>query len=357
MGIENEQVDNISTDLAEAWDASEAERLGDEPAETLKLEEGEGDGTQAVQPAEQGSQASGEPDGGSENRQPDPDNSEGIQPSRGAEAKQQAAADAGERAPVGLPPEAREAWKDAPQALKDAIVKREADYSAGIQQYAEGAKRAQTMDAALQPFQQFFATNGGTPAQTISGVLQTASMLQMGAPQQKAEAIAGLIKQFGVDIGALDSLLVGEKPQSGQNDALAQMLDQRLGPINQFMHGYQQNQQNQFSAVQQEMSTEIDTFAAANEFYNDLKMDMADLMDMAGNRGKNMSMKQAYDKAVLMHPQISTIVSGRLGQKQVDKKRVAASSISGNLGGPGGGAAEGSLTQMLNDAWDQQGRT
>ncbi len=357
MGIENEQVDNISTDLAEAWDASEAERLGDEPAETLKLVEGEGDGTQAVQPAEQGSQASGEPDGRSEGGQPDPDNSAGLQSDRGAEGKQQAAAAEGERAPVGLPPEAREVWKDAPQALKDAVIKREADYASGIQQYAEGAKRAQTMDAALQPFQQYFATQGQPPAQSVGQLLQIASTMQMGTQGQKAEMIAGLIKQFGVDVGALDSLLVGEKPQAGQNDALAQMLDQRLGPINQFMHGYQQNQQNQFSAVQQEMSTEIDTFAAANEFYNDLKMDMADLMDMAGNRGKNMSMKQAYDKAVLMHPQISTIVSGRLGQKQVDTKRRAASSISGNLGGPGGGATEGSLTQMLNDAWDQQGRT
>ena len=345
MGDEAKVEDTMGADLAAAWDASEDERIGDEtPPEP----------TPEITPAEELAAAP---------KSEEPPAEVKPAPIAGDETPPAEAAKIGEapedKAPVGLSPEAREVWKDAPKALREAIVKRETDYATGIQQYAQKAQRAESMDRALQPFQQFFATNGNNPAETISGVLQTASVLQMGSPNQKAQAVAQLIKQFSVDIRSLDSLLVGEAPAEGGNDQMGQMLDQRLGPINQFMQGFQQNQQDQRQQAQNEISTEVDAFSVdpKNEFYNDLKMDMADLMDLAANRGINMSMQDAYDKAVMMHPQISAIVSGRLGQKQVDNKRRAASSISGGPGGPGPVAEVGTTRAALEDAWDNAGRT
>src|SRR6056297_2018800 len=180
-----EENDTLMENLSAAWDAVEAEEpeepaIDDEPViddEPLAAEAPEGE-----EPV-----ASEEPP---------------------AEAQQ--ASDL-ETPPAGLPPEAREVWADVPPAVKAAIAKREEDYSRGVKMYADNAKRAQAMDKTLAPYQQLFAMNGG-PQNTIPGLLQTASVLQMGAPAQKAQIVAQLVKQFGVDVRALDNALVGQGP-------------------------------------------------------------------------------------------------------------------------------------------------
>lgn len=109
--------------------------------------------------------------------------------------------------------------------------------------------------------------------------------------------------------------------------------------------------------MQAEMGNTIQQFAndPANEFYSDVQGDMADIMDMAAARGQKLGLKEAYDKACLMHPTISQITQNRQAQAAVQQKRQAASSIHG---GPGGAQVTqpGSITAALNDAWDNAGR-
>lgn len=328
--------DTLSADLAAAWDASEEETAPETPPEPefTVVEEPEA-------PPEAPEQPQGE-----ETPPGDPD----VPP---------AAAEA-DKPPVGLSLEAREAWKDTPPAVKAEIAKREADFANGIKQYAEQAKRADGMDRALAPYSQYFAMNGGI-GQVLPGLLQTGSVLQMGSVQQKAEAVAGIIKQFGVDIRTLDNLIVGKAPppeiqQQAQMDAL---LNQRLGPLQQQLAQYQQRDQQQQQQQQEAIVSEVDAFAAdaKNEFYNDVRGDMADLMDMAVNRGQKMSLKEAYDKACAMHPTINKMLLARQGAKEVGDRRRAASSITGGPGGAGGESTHSSMRAAIEEAWDTAGRT
>jgi hypothetical protein len=261
-----------------------------------------------------------------------------------------------ETPPAGLSPEAREVWKDVPAPVKAAIAKREEDYSRGIQMYASNAKRAEAMDRTLQPYSQLFAMNGGVQ-NTIPGLLQTASILQMGAPAQKADRVAQLIKQFGVDVRALDNALVGQKPpkEMQQQSEMDRMFNERLGPLQKQLETYQQREQREQQQQQQVIQTELQQFASSNEFYPDVRADMADLLDMAANRGRQMSLQEAYNTACQAHPQIAKIINGRTSAAQVGRKRTAASSIHG---GPGGSmsADSTSLTAALHDAWDNAGR-
>ena len=110
--------------------------------------------------------------------------------------------------------------------------------------------------------------------------------------------------------------------------------------------------------MQAEMGNTIQQFAndPANEFYSDVSAQMADLLDMAGNRGQNMSLEDAYKMACNAHPQISEIMKRRADQSQVDQRKQAASSIHGTRGGAGGAqTGRSSIEQALNDAWDSQG--
>ena len=259
-------------------------------------------------------------------------------------------------APISLPPAAREAWKNAPKEVRDAVAKREKDFEQGIQKYAENAKRAQQMDQVLAPFSQFMQMNGG-PAQTIQNLLSTGAMLQMGSPQQKAQVAASIIQQFGVDIQALDSILAGS-PQPQQDNSIQQAVQQAMQPYQQAFTDFQSAQQAQAQQAQQAVTNEVDAFAndPKNEFYRDVAEDMADILDMAANRGQQVSLKQAYDRACMLHPEISTIIQSRQSAQEVEKKREAASSVSGTPNGPSTQNEPATLRQAIEQAWDTVGR-
>jgi hypothetical protein len=330
------EVDDLSSALAEAWDDSEGT--------TDDTENQQHDTDTQTGTIDNSLGGSEKPAGGTEDA---PVVQAGETPI-GKEAEPDNAP------PVGLSPGAREVWKDVPEVVQKEMRKREKDYEAGVMKYAQGAKRAEQMDHILQPFAQYMQMNGG-PTQSINGLLQTASSLQMGSPVQRAQTVANLIKQFGVDIRTLDNMIVGQPAPAP--DPVAQMVDQRLAPMQQMLGQYQQREQQEMRNVQQKAGEDLQSFSAANEFYNDVKADMADLMDLASNRQQNMTLDDAYSKAVAMHPQISQIISSRASQESATQKRHAASSISGSMGGPGGGGPPSAMRDALEDAWENYGRT
>lgn len=340
----------MMSDLAAAWDAAEDTSDGDDTGtENSVLEpEGEPDSGAGLTTGDSGT------DGVEDSTDQD-----AVQPDNVNTGAVDQVAEEGEKPPVSLSAAAREVWKDTPEALRKEVTKREQDYAKGIQRYAESAKRAEAMDRTLQPYQQLFAMNGGA-AQTMPGLLQTASVLQMGNPQQKAQQVAAIIQQFGIDIGTLDNLLIGEAPsQEVQNQtAIQQAVQQAVMPYQQFAN--QQAQQQQYAAQQahNEVANEVQQFAQsnANEFYNDVKAEMADILDLAANRGREMGMQEAYDQACQLNPQIRQIVQGRQSQQSVDSKRKAGSSIHGTLGGDGGSSAPDSTRAAIEMAWESTGR-
>ena len=309
--VQDEPMDDLSAALAEAWDASEESDDGSGHDSAVSEPEMESSGAKESVSADGGDSSDNESGVRPESEE------QGITPQ--ADQESQSGVDLS-TPPKGLSLEAREAWADVPDAVKSEIAKREQDYSNGIQHYANNAKRAEAMDQTLAPYQQFFQVNGGA-GQTIEGLLQTGSVLQMGTPQQKAQTVANIIKQFGVDITALDGMLVGA-PVSKEMQAQQQvqdMVNQQLQPMQQQLQQYQQREMQEQQAMQAEMGNTIQQFAndPANEFYSDVSAQMADLLDMAGNRGQNMSLEDAYKMACNAHPQISEIMKRRVDRHKL----------------------------------------
>jgi hypothetical protein len=338
--------DTLSLALADAWDASES------------TDATEQQGGEVHQPDSE-STTSTTSEFGSGNAGADKQGTDGtkVPQEEGAAGTITAENSESGKPPVGLSLEAREAWNDVPDAVKADIVKRENDYAAGIEKHRQNSSRAEGMDRALAPFSQYLQMNGG-PGQALKGLLETGSHLQMGSPQQKAQVVAQLINQFGVDVKTLDSMLVGEAPsqESQQQNQFQQMINQQMAPVQQQLQGYQQREQQQHQQQQQHINQEINSFGATHEFYHDVRGQMADLMDMAANANREMNMEEAYNLACSATPQIAGIMSGRANQQTVAGKRQAASSIQGSPGGAGATAAPNSTMAALNAAWDNAGQ-
>jgi hypothetical protein len=328
--VETEEDDSFSSALADAWDKSEED--APEAEEVLVAE-----------PAADAERASSTP---------------AAETATNPESVAQEAAD---KPPVGLSPEAREVWKDTPQAMKDAMAKREQDFARGIQKYAEEAKRGGgELSKVTSQHQQYMAMNGGQE-KAIGDLLQAGSSLQMGSPQQKAQVVAGLIQQFGVDIHALDSMLVGGQvsPEMQQQEQMQSHVNQAVAPYKQMLDEIRSQQHNTQQQKTNEIQQDIVNFAQQpeNEFFNDVREDMADIIDMASKRGQELPLGEAYKRACMMNNQISQIQLARQSQAQVAQKRQAAVSITGNHGGGNmGGGEPGSIHEALSAAWDNGGR-
>ena len=157
-----------------------------------------------------------------------------------------------------------------------------------------------------------------TPAAAIQNLFQTAAQLRTAPPGQKAQLVADMIMQFGVDLNALDGALTSRlsgRPQQGGHplDPVMQMIDQRLQPVQQFINTFQQNRQQADQQIEQQAVSSWETFAndAKNEFAWDLKDEIADILELAARRGQVVSLQDAYARATLAHPTISGIVQRR----------------------------------------------
>lgn len=333
---------DIANDLGAAWDAAHTDDTPEDAPDGTGHETLQGDVGQ--RPADTGADPAGGPAAVDDPGVP------------GDTKHDQAAAPAGDAAPVSLPPDAREVWKDTPPAMKAAIAKREADYAKGIEKYRTNAQRAEQMDGVLGQYQHYFAMTGEPVGQTVDSLLRTASNLYTAPPQTKAQIIAGLINQFGVPVDMLDIILSGQSVPRGTTDDLDSRIQQAMQPYQQTIQQFQQREQYERQQQQGRMANELAEFAAKNEFYADVAGDMADFLDVAARTGRPLTLADAYTRACNLHPQISQILAAR-NKAPTPAQKAAASTLRGNgLGGDIEVPEADSLRGAIAQAWDTAGR-
>ena len=263
-------------------------------------------------------------------------------------------------APIGYSPESREKWKNVPNVVKEQIHKREQEISQAMQNTAEARRSHSAITTLANNYATVLAAEGAnTPMEAIEGLFKTVAELRMGTPQSRAVKMSQLIKHYGVDINMLDQALAGEQVQSTEVTQMSQMLDERLAPLQDMLKGQQNQKQIQQQQAVTEVNTELADFSKNAEFLNDVRHDMADLIDLASKQGRKMGFKEAYDKACAIHPSISKVVSDRAtaetlknsGKRKASKKNASSSLRSG--GGSGGADKKpSSLRGEIESLWD-----
>lgn len=255
--------------------------------------------------------------------------------------------------PRGWKPDIREKWVGIPREVQEEVLRREKEINSGLQTASAAKKFKQEFDTLITPYQPYFDVDRMTPMQGFKEYLTTSALLRSGTPQQKASALAGVISQFGVDVQMLDQYLAaaiqgrGAAPEGQPNPQ--QYHDPRVDQILQRM----QQQEKQFQERQTgTLKAEVATFEkdTKNEFFNDVRDDVADLLEMAANRGKAMTLKQAYDRACEMNPDVRKVVEAR----KIEAAR--ASAVSLRPGGAPQASAKGagdkvSMRESLDRAW------
>jgi hypothetical protein len=258
-----------------------------------------------------------------------------------------------EKPPAGWTPQNREHWAGLPDGLKQQISKREKEINTALQSSSEERKLANSFTQTAAPYQSVMAAEGArTPLEAFKGLLDTASTLKMGSSSQKAQKISDMIKHYGVDIGELDTILSGQQPVASPNAEFEKMLADRLKPMEDVINGYKQRDQQSNQAKNTAIQSDVEKFGETHEFFSDVRMMMADAMDMAAKQGRNMTMDDAYSFAVNMSPEIKSVIDTRASQTDLSKKKLAAASLNHRIDSGGERAQPDGLEAQITAAWD-----
>ena len=262
----------------------------------------------------------------------DEEDSEGDKPGEELEAKAY-------NAPVSWKPAVREHWDKLPPEVQEEVTRRETEIQKGLQQ-ASGAKRvAQEYMDVVRPYQHLIQAQNSTPAKSITNLMQTAAQLTMGSPSQKAQVIAEIIGNYAVDVEMLDSLLSGQEVSAEANPMLDQ-IDLRLKPINDFMNQFQGYRQQDDHEIVEQANSDLAMFQQekGHDFYEDVREEMADIMELGAKHGRVVTLQSAYDQACQNNPEVKKVVDHRAAKEraalpsgdELANKRKAASSVAGS---------------------------
>lgn len=262
----------------------------------------------------------------------------------------------GAKAPVSWKPEVRETFAQLPAAAQQEILRREREIEGALRETADARKFTTEMNQVLDPYRHLIAAEGGTYTTAVQSVMQSAALLRVGTPQQKAELVADMVTRFGIDLQILDDVLSaklqGQPSAAPQVDPNIQHLQQQIGPVIEFVNSLR-SKQGEFQQNQQRtMQQQIDDFFndPANEFANDVRDDMADLLEVASRRGQQMTLQQAYERATMLHPTISQIVERRrLAAAAAQQNAAAQRAAQAGASLPSGGAPQQSGNEHVGD--------
>lgn len=230
--------------------------------------------------------------------------------------------------PPSWSPAARETWATLPPAARAEVVKREREVVTALQA-SDVARKFQTeFQAAVGPYEGMIRAEGGNPVAAAASLFQTAAALRTAPPAIKAQIVAGIIRDFRVDVDGVASALDGQPmPQQQQQ----QFRDPRF---DQLMAQLQQAQQQRSQTFLDTQHRTVAEFEDAHEFTNDVREDMADVLELTAKRGLSLSLDEAYARAIALHPEISSVLQQReaaqaagKAQASTQRARAAASSV------------------------------
>lgn len=259
---------------------------------------------------------------------------------------------AASKPPQSWKPHAREKWASLPPEVQEEAVRIDKEVHRVLQESAASRKFYESFEKVLTPYKDIIQ---GEPLAVVGNLFATAKQLQRGSPQDKATLVARIVQDFGVPLEALDAALSGQPAQPGAQQAQAQAnpAQYRDPRVDDLLSRLEQGKTARAQRQQQEVQREIEAFRAEAEFFDDVRELAADLMEVSARRGVELSMRDAYNQAVRIHPEVSKVLAGRESaaaanaqQASTQRARVAASSVKTE---PTGGVSPVRSGSVLDD--------
>jgi hypothetical protein len=203
-------------------------------------------------------------------------------------------------------------WDKLDPDIRQEVIRRERETTKVLGETAQARQFTQQFVQTIQPFQARLAASGTHPLVAVQELLKSDHILSSAPKIQRAAFMAKLIKDYDIDIAALDDALAGTAAAEDPVESrVQQLLQQQLAPLHQFLSAQKQQEQQREAQESTRIATTIEQMAADPKYphFEALREDMADLVDIASKRGQYLTLEQAYTRAVGMNPEVSSLVA------------------------------------------------
>jgi hypothetical protein len=245
-------------------------------------------------------------------------------PDQPSEAVADPAAKLAIRAPASWSPAAKATFDKLPPEVQQAVAKREQEIDHGLRRKSEEVKRYEPLEQLIAPRRALWAAQGMDEASAIKTLLAAQDLLERD-PKQGLEFLA---RSYGVNIANLSAQPQGQPYQAQP----APDSHPEIAALKQQLQVLQSQVQTAQTAP---IVSQIEAFQndPANLYFENVRDDMAVLL----HNGKASDLKEAYDMACWMRPDIrpflQTVQAPAVPvQEKVAQAKRAAVSVTGSPG-------------------------
>lgn len=227
-----------------------------------------------------------------------------------------------DRAPQSWKPSAKAKWEAMDPEVRQEVQRREREIQRSLSESSQARRFSEGFKKTVEPYMARFRAANVPPERAITSLLHVDQTLSSAPPEQRAITMAKLIMDYGIDVGLLDNALSGQTPQVDPvTSRLEQMLEQRLAPVQQFLQQTQEQKQRAIQEDFERQKTTVETMASDPKYplFDLVRNDMADLIEIYANRGVDVSLPDAYNRAVQMNPEAASQAQEMAKRTQAQK--------------------------------------
>lgn len=229
------------------------------------------------------------------------------------------------KAPAALKPAIKAKWAELSPEVQQEFVRLESTQQKGMQKIAEDARFGQTLREVVSPHEATFKALGIDAPRAVDALLKADYTLRTAHPREKAQYLLQLAKNYGADMSVFQPAPVdGQTPaQQPQVDPAVAAMWNRLQQIEQSQH-QQQTERERIETEQASSSIEAFRNDPKNEFFEDVREDMAILI----NSGRAKTLQEAYDMATYANPETRQAVLDRqFAEREAKRKADQAKAV------------------------------
>jgi hypothetical protein len=198
--------------------------------------------------------------------------------------------------PTSWSREMREKWTGLPPEAQQYIAQRESEAHSQISRLGQQVKAFEPVARSLEQYRPTFERNGMDYAQGIEALLAAQAMLDANP----RAAIHEIARTYGVDLGAEPTQLEGMPTREAL--AMQAKIAELERQIAETRTDVVSNKAREAEQRQAALQSEVEAFAKANPFFNEVEADIAELIPVIRAREPGLSERQilqrAYDKAI-----------------------------------------------------------
>lgn len=216
-------------------------------------------------------------------------------------------------APQYAGPAIKAKWNTLDPEVREEIVKRDREVHQTFTRFDEERNFGKQVKGIVAPYEGLIRSMGAEPAQAIDYLLKTDYVLRTAAPEQKRAMFLKAAADYGVNLGEPGEATEQHNPQNPMLETALQRIERLERELNNASNAARETEQA-------EIAQSIEAFAAdpAHVYFDRVRPMMGTLMA----NGHAESLQEAYDQAVLAHPETRALHLAAMRETE-DRKRTA----------------------------------